>query len=217
MARRWKSCCITAAGSRPTRRAAAVAALSSEVLRRRGAAPNEARDRSGSADSSRWLLRSSGWARGRWRGGKRPGGASECRSPPEAMSTSTGEISTPTASTLPEICRLAGEAAEWWLPRRDAIFGCFERVRDLTRGACGASPTISSPTEASHGGVFTRVTADRDDRHLDVVLAQAYQIGTNGKPAKNGPWPMTRTRSTPSGRSGMDGYKWTQCLEASND
>ncbi len=36
---------VTAAGSRPTRRAAAVAALSAEVLRRHGAAPNEAGDR----------------------------------------------------------------------------------------------------------------------------------------------------------------------------
>jgi hypothetical protein len=36
---------VTAVGSRQTRRAAAVAALSSEVLRRRGAAPNEARNR----------------------------------------------------------------------------------------------------------------------------------------------------------------------------
>jgi DNA-binding transcriptional LysR family regulator len=35
---------VTAAGSRPTRRAEAVAALSAEVLRRRGAAPNDARD-----------------------------------------------------------------------------------------------------------------------------------------------------------------------------
>jgi hypothetical protein len=33
----------------------------------------------------------------------------------------------------------------------------------------------------SHGGVFTRVTADRDDRHLDVVLAQAYRINPDGK------------------------------------
>ena len=33
----------------------------------------------------------------------------------------------------------------------------------------------------AHGGVFTRVTADRDDRHLDVVLAQAYRINPDGK------------------------------------
>ena len=33
----------------------------------------------------------------------------------------------------------------------------------------------------SHGGVFTRVTADRGDRHLDVVLVQAYRINSDGK------------------------------------
>jgi hypothetical protein len=31
------------------------------------------------------------------------------------------------------------------------------------------------------GGVFTRVTADRDDRQLGVVLAQVYRINPGGK------------------------------------
>ena len=63
---------------------------------------------------------------------------------------------------------------------RDAIFGYFERVRDLTHGGLQSEPQ-DILADDSHGGVFTRVTADRDDRHLDVVLAQAFRINPDGK------------------------------------
>ena len=63
---------------------------------------------------------------------------------------------------------------------RDAIFEYFGKVRDLTGGGLRSEPQ-DILADDSHGGVFTRVTADRDDRHLDVVLAQAYRINPDGK------------------------------------
>jgi ketosteroid isomerase-like protein len=63
---------------------------------------------------------------------------------------------------------------------RDAIFEYFEKVRELTGGGLRSAPQ-DILADDSHGGVFTRVTADRGDRHLDVVLAQAYRINPDGK------------------------------------
>ena len=63
---------------------------------------------------------------------------------------------------------------------RDAIFEYFARVQDLTSGGLQSEPQ-DILADDSHGGVFTRVTADRDDRHLDVVLAQAFRINPDGK------------------------------------
>jgi hypothetical protein len=63
---------------------------------------------------------------------------------------------------------------------RDAIFKYFARVRELTGEGLRSEPQDILADDA-HGGVFTRVTADRDDRHLDAVLAQAYRINPDGK------------------------------------
>ena len=96
---------------------------------------------------------------------------------------STGEISTRTGSTSPKTSfwhvggnhPLSGDYRG-----RDAIFEYFETVRGLTGGGLRSEPH-DILADDSHGGVFTRVTADRGDRHLDVVLAQAYRINPDGK------------------------------------
>jgi ketosteroid isomerase-like protein len=63
---------------------------------------------------------------------------------------------------------------------RDAIFAYFEKVRELTGGGLRSEPQ-DILADDSHCGVFTHVTADRGDRHLDVVLAQAYRINPERK------------------------------------
>jgi len=63
---------------------------------------------------------------------------------------------------------------------RDAIFEYFQKVRDMTGGGLRSEPQDVLADDA-HGGVFTRVTATRGDRRLDVVLAQAYRINPDGK------------------------------------
>ncbi len=63
---------------------------------------------------------------------------------------------------------------------RDAIFDYFAKVRELTGGTLRAEP-LDILADDAHGGVFTRVTAERDGRQLDVVLAQAFRLNAEGK------------------------------------
>lgn len=63
---------------------------------------------------------------------------------------------------------------------RDAIFEYFARVRELTGGTLRSEPQDILADDA-HGGVFAHVTAQRDGRHMDVVLAQAFRLNAEGK------------------------------------
>jgi ketosteroid isomerase-like protein len=63
---------------------------------------------------------------------------------------------------------------------RDALFDYFERVRQLTGGSLRTSPQ-DILADATHCGVFTRVTAEREGRQLDVIQAQAFRMNADGK------------------------------------
>jgi ketosteroid isomerase-like protein len=63
---------------------------------------------------------------------------------------------------------------------RDALFAYFDKVRQLTGGSLRTTPQDILADDA-HCGVFTRVTAERDGRKLDVVQAQAFRVNADGK------------------------------------
>jgi uncharacterized protein len=63
---------------------------------------------------------------------------------------------------------------------RDALFDYFDRVRQLTGGSLRTTPEDILADDA-HCGVFTRVTAEREGRKLDVVQAQAFRVNEEGK------------------------------------
>ncbi len=60
-----------------------------------------------------------------------------------------------------------------------AAFDYFERVRQLTGGSLRSEP-LDILADDTHIGVFTRVTAARGGRQLDVVLAQAFRVNADG-------------------------------------
>jgi len=62
----------------------------------------------------------------------------------------------------------------------EAAFAYFERVRQLTNGTLRSTPQ-DILADDTHVGVFTRVTAERQDRHLDVVMAQAFRVNPAGR------------------------------------
>lgn len=59
---------------------------------------------------------------------------------------------------------------------RERLRAYFENVRDLTGGSLTVQP-ISILANDRHTAMITRVTAQRDERALDVVLAQAFEVG----------------------------------------
>jgi ketosteroid isomerase-like protein len=63
---------------------------------------------------------------------------------------------------------------------RDALFAYFDKVRQLTGGSLrtAAQDILADET---HCGVFTRVTAEREGRQLDVVQAQAFRVNADGR------------------------------------
>jgi ketosteroid isomerase-like protein len=63
---------------------------------------------------------------------------------------------------------------------RDALFAYFDQVRQLTGGSLRTTPQDILADEA-HVGVFTRVTAEREGRRLDVLQAQAFRVNADGK------------------------------------
>jgi ketosteroid isomerase-like protein len=62
----------------------------------------------------------------------------------------------------------------------EAAFAYFERIRQLTGGTLRSEPQ-DILADDTHVGVFTRVTAERDGRQLDVVLAQAFRVDAGGR------------------------------------
>ena len=63
---------------------------------------------------------------------------------------------------------------------RDALFDYFAKVRDLTGGTLTVEPQAILADD-THVGVFARVTAERDGRSMDVLLAQGFRINPEGK------------------------------------
>jgi ketosteroid isomerase-like protein len=63
---------------------------------------------------------------------------------------------------------------------RDALFAYFANVRALTAGTLKLEPQsiIVSDDEIS---MFTRVTAHRPGKRLDVHLTQTFKVGPDGK------------------------------------
>jgi ketosteroid isomerase-like protein len=62
---------------------------------------------------------------------------------------------------------------------RDALLDYFAKVRDQT----GGSLTVTSESILAsdrHTAMFTRVTAQRDGRSLDVTMAQVLSVGADG-------------------------------------
>lgn len=63
---------------------------------------------------------------------------------------------------------------------REALFGYFEKVRELTGGSIRLVPESIIASDR-YTAMFTRVTAQRNDNNLDVVLAQIYRNGPDGR------------------------------------
>ncbi len=63
---------------------------------------------------------------------------------------------------------------------RNALFGYFERVAELSGGTLRVEP-LSILGSDRHLAMSTRATGSRAGHHLDVLLAQAFSIGADGK------------------------------------
>lgn len=63
---------------------------------------------------------------------------------------------------------------------RDALFAYFARVRELTGGTLVLHPA-SIAASGEHIAMYTRVTARRSDKTLDVVLSQTFKVGPDGR------------------------------------
>ncbi|HEV8421352.1 MAG TPA: nuclear transport factor 2 family protein [Actinomycetota bacterium] len=71
--------------------------------------------------------------------------------------------------------RLAGE-----YQGRDQLFEYFATVRELTGGTLRLHPQ-SIVASADEIAMFTRVTAQRGGKELDIVLAQTLKVGADGR------------------------------------
>lgn len=63
---------------------------------------------------------------------------------------------------------------------RDAILEYFERVGEETGGTLRLEP-IELLANDQRGAAFLRVTGDRGDRHLDVIMAEAFHLDGKGR------------------------------------
>jgi ketosteroid isomerase-like protein len=63
---------------------------------------------------------------------------------------------------------------------REAVLDYVTRVLDLGGGTLKGEP-LDILANDRHAGVFQRVTAERDGRRLDVVLAQALTLDQEGR------------------------------------
>lgn len=62
----------------------------------------------------------------------------------------------------------------------DAILEYFNRVGEETGGTLRLEP-IELLGNDQRGAAFLRVTGDRDDRHLDVTMAEAFHLDGDGR------------------------------------
>lgn len=63
---------------------------------------------------------------------------------------------------------------------RDAILGYFDAVRNETGDSMKLKP-LEVLANDRHGAAFLRVTAERDGRRLDTVVADAFRFGDDGR------------------------------------
>ena len=63
---------------------------------------------------------------------------------------------------------------------RDAILGYFDAVRDATGNSMRLQPLEVIANER-HGAAFLRVTAERNGKRLDAVVADAFRFDENGR------------------------------------
>jgi ketosteroid isomerase-like protein len=63
---------------------------------------------------------------------------------------------------------------------RDAVFDYYAKVRDLTGGTMKLEP-LDILANDQHGGIFMRVSGQRDGKTLDVVLAEALTLDESGR------------------------------------
>ena len=63
---------------------------------------------------------------------------------------------------------------------REAILEYFDRVGAETSGTIQLDPIELMANEA-RGAAFLRVVADRDGRHLEVTMAEAFQFDGDGR------------------------------------
>ncbi len=63
---------------------------------------------------------------------------------------------------------------------RDALLEYFARVRELTGGSLRVEPDEILVSD-KHTVMFSRTTAQRDGRSLDVMLAQFFAVGDDGR------------------------------------
>ncbi|HJP66654.1 MAG TPA: nuclear transport factor 2 family protein [Actinomycetota bacterium] len=63
---------------------------------------------------------------------------------------------------------------------KDALFDYFARVREMTGGTLTLEPQSILASD-NHTAMFTRVQAQREGKQMDVVLAQAFDVGRDGR------------------------------------
>jgi ketosteroid isomerase-like protein len=63
---------------------------------------------------------------------------------------------------------------------RDELFGYFETVRNMTGGSLELDPESILASD-HHVAMFTRVTGRRGDKTMDVLLAQVFKLGDDGR------------------------------------
>jgi ketosteroid isomerase-like protein len=63
---------------------------------------------------------------------------------------------------------------------RDAVFDYYAKVRDLTGGTLTLEP-LDILANDQHGGIFMRVSGQREGKTLDVVLAEALTLDESGR------------------------------------
>jgi ketosteroid isomerase-like protein len=63
---------------------------------------------------------------------------------------------------------------------RDAILGYFDAIREATADTMRLQP-LEVLANDRHGAAFLRVTAERDGRRLDSVVADAFRFDDQGR------------------------------------
>ena len=63
---------------------------------------------------------------------------------------------------------------------REELFKYFEQVRSMTEGSLKLEPTSILASD-QHTAMFTRVTGEREGKRLDVMLAQAFRVDSEGR------------------------------------
>lgn len=63
---------------------------------------------------------------------------------------------------------------------QDAVVDYFDRIRQLTTGSLRVEP-VEILANDRHASIFMNVTAARDDRRMDVLLAEALALDEEGR------------------------------------